>query len=89
MSEARSLACRRGPAARAKVYEGGRLVNPDLRPDFPEGQCVRHKAYGIGKVLRHYGTGESEAIEIDFERHGIKRFMLVFARPNIKPEDAP
>lgn len=87
--QGRAFMCRRGPAARMRMVEDGRVLNPDVRPDFPVGQCVRHKVYGVGKIAAEHGSGETRSVDIDFEKHGRKTFMLCFAARNLRPEDAP
>ncbi len=87
--EDRSLVCRRGATARAKVYEGGKLVNPDVRPDFPFGQCVVHDVYGLGKIVAERGEGLHREIGVHFEKYGLKSFVLVYVKHHLRPEDAP
>lgn len=85
----RAFMCRRGPAARGKLIEDGKLLNPDVRPGFPVGQCIVHKLYGVGKIVAEHGSGDARTIDIDFEKHGRKSFLLAFASKTMRPEDAP
>lgn len=88
----RALMCRRGAAARSRLIVDGVVQDKDTRPGFPVGQCVKHRVYGLGKVARHHGTFEnfqSFQVEVDFEKHGRKTFVVHLLRDNMHPEDGP
>ncbi len=58
----------------------------DLNQDAVEhhpGQRVRHAKFGIGKVLRTEGTGESARVDILFEDHIRRTLVLKFAKLEI------
>ena len=44
------------------------------------GQRVRHRKFGEGVVFNVEGDGSHAQIEINFEQHGKKRFMLAYAK---------
>lgn len=47
--------------------------------DFKMGVQVKHPDYGIGKVVRREGRGESLKLSVSFDRWGTKKFILKFA----------
>jgi hypothetical protein len=84
----RALMCRRGAAARSRVVEDGKVLDPDVRPGFPVGQCVVHVTFGLGKVTKRYDGQLGPMAVINFEKHGIKELCLQFVGSRLKPEDA-
>ncbi len=84
----RALMCRRGAASRSRVVEDGGVTDKDTRPDFPTGQCVVHKVFGLGKVSGGRGVGGFRTIDVNFEKHGAKTFYVQFLNGNLRPEDA-
>jgi DNA helicase-2/ATP-dependent DNA helicase PcrA len=47
------------------------------------GQRVKHQKFGEGIVLELEGQGSHAQVQINFERHGMKRLMLAYA--NLEP----
>jgi hypothetical protein len=86
----RGIMCRRGfvekPSQKPQP-EG--IPSPDLRPDFPVGQRVRHITFGPGVIVSKRPSGLGDVAAIDFDSVGRKELVLHFAAKNIKPLDAP
>ncbi len=51
------------------------------RASVPPPQAVRHKKYGVGRVLSHRGDGEHRKLEIEFEGVGVKTILERFVTP--------
>ncbi|HLS30088.1 MAG TPA: 3'-5' exonuclease, partial [Flavobacteriaceae bacterium] len=45
-----------------------------------EGQTVEHNRFGVGQVLNIEGAGQDKKAEIDFDKGGIKKILLRFAK---------
>lgn len=45
-----------------------------------EGQTVEHNRFGVGQVLNIEGIGQDKKAEIDFDKGGIKKILLRFAK---------
>ncbi len=43
---------------------------------FAVGDKVKHKAFGVGKVLKMQPTGSDALMEVEFETAGVKRLMM-------------
>ncbi len=52
------------------------LFDSDLIP----GTAVEHMRFGIGKILKVEGVGQDKKAEIHFEKGGIKKLLLRFAK---------
>lgn len=50
------------------------------------GQIVEHQRFGRGKVVHVEGTGQDKKAEINFEKGGLKKLLLRFAKLNILEE---
>ncbi len=48
--------------------------------DFPVGCFVKHKVFGLGKVLETYTSNSNEMIVIDFSEKGKKSLLMKFAK---------
>ncbi|MDE2964103.1 MAG: UvrD-helicase domain-containing protein [Acidobacteriota bacterium] len=46
---------------------------------FKQGQAVRHRKYGIGKVIRCQGEGDDCKLSVLFPRHGLKKLLVKYA----------
>ena len=44
------------------------------------GARVRHAKYGLGTILRREGDGEAAKVTINFQRHGLKKMILKYAK---------
>ncbi len=51
--------------------------------DLSPGTMVEHMRFGIGKVLRIEGVGQDKKAEINFDKGGIKKLLLRFAKLKI------
>ena len=69
----------RGPQATAMRTEGDRLAGR-----FRVGQTVRHRKFGLGKILDLAGGSNAKAV-IDFAAGGRKTLMLDIAAPHLLP----
>lgn len=49
------------------------------KKDWNIGDKVKHKAWGVGTVVKVSGTGEETELDIAFEAQGIKRLLAAFA----------
>ena len=52
------------------------LFNEELIP----GIAVEHMRFGRGKILKIEGVGQDKKAEIHFEKGGIKKLLLRFAK---------
>ncbi|MBQ9858614.1 MAG: hypothetical protein IJO77_06390, partial [Oscillospiraceae bacterium] len=43
---------------------------------FAVGDKVKHKAFGVGTVLKMQPTGSDALMEVEFETAGVKRLMM-------------
>ncbi len=65
-----------------KLKPASAPVAPETTPGIKleEGNEVEHMRFGKGKVLRIEGIGQDKKAEIDFEKGGIKKLLLRFAK---------
>ncbi len=54
----------------------------DKKPiiNLERGQTVEHNRFGIGQVINVEGAGQDKKAEIDFDKGGIKKILLRFAK---------
>ena len=54
----------------------------DALSQYKEGDCVSHRTFGIGTVVRAYTDPDSgnDKIEIRFDQHGTKTLLLTYAK---------
>ncbi len=60
-----------------------RLVEPEPDAAIRTGMMVRHSHFGVGRVLDISGSGPSTRITVDFQNHGRKKLVLMYA--NLSP----
>ncbi len=63
-----------------------------FQPEIKPAAIVRHKKFGVGKVLARYGEDELSKVIIKFQEEGEKKLSLEAAnlkldKPEPKPED--
>ncbi|MCB0456713.1 MAG: UvrD-helicase domain-containing protein, partial [Flavobacteriaceae bacterium] len=51
--------------------------------NLAEGSVVEHDRFGKGKILKIEGVGADTKAEIDFEKGGLKKLLLRFAKLNV------
>ncbi len=54
-----------------------------VKPAFAQGAQVEHAKFGLGSVM----TCTEEHIEIKWDEHGVKKFVLAIILPNLKKSD--
>ena len=52
----------------------------DYLKEVSVGQRVNHKKFGTGSVVKVSGEGDDTVVEIVFDRAGMKRLMLTYAK---------
>ena len=58
-------------------------VEPEPGDSIRSGMMVRHSHFGVGRVLDLSGNGASTRITVDFQNHGRKKLVLMYA--NLSP----
>ena len=57
---------------------------PSSSSGLREGTIIEHQRFGIGRILRLEGNGESEKATVEFRNAGTKQLLLKFAKFTIK-----
>jgi DNA helicase-2/ATP-dependent DNA helicase PcrA len=64
----------------AKVTEAPLERRPILEAQFKTGDRVHHPKFGQGMVIESVVVGDDEEVTVAFERQGLKRLLVSFAR---------
>jgi len=63
-----------------------RWVEPEPGDAIRSGMMVRHSHFGVGRVLELSGSGASTRITVDFDNHGRKKLVLMYAKLSLIEE---